>query len=691
MKHAKYLTFFIALFVFSMVYAANIGDNDLNIGKKGSSANKTIKLGSTRTIRSNETAGRLEFSNDGTNYKSFGSGSGGSGGTNLLADSNWDFEAGTTSWTASGGSWTTESAAPLSGTFSGKFNASATSQTLTSQAILIPAGFEGRQCQLHIPYYKYASGTAGDYGVRVLDGDNNVLVDTIQFVVTGATATSQVFQTFPCPALNVSNNTDQLKVVITSTADAGDLILDDVFLGQGRNAVAASQASLFAMIDYGSGTASASWNTIQATGTLTIGKSGSYNDTTKKLTISQPGTYLANGKICLLAVNANTSVGFAFDNDVMGSSVGTMYNLFAATPGDSGCRETSLTFSVANGTTKDVRLGHYVNGTTASIQIGRLTLYRFPSNIAEGSTYEASGWFVDGSVAGADISLGASTVGSPTELTNSSLAITTATGSIPLAIPCSTTNPSTGGTCSVGNESLGVVFDLPQAGNVNICVSFSHYIATAASGNAGATFFLSETANSSQTELQNIGFSSDAVNTPNQSPMFPHTICGIAKFSTAGKKTFRLKYQQNVSSGTISLSTINGGYMRVVAYPVSAGLPTPVFSDYVNTVKARVANSDAGQTVQYAATITNNGSSCLTSNIYGGAWLSSVTRNATGDCTLNYAGGFFNGTDVPVCVSVSSGETTLSAISASTSRWVTRNSSGTAIDGGMYIQCMGRK
>jgi hypothetical protein len=104
----KFLNFiFITIFALStnMGYAAKITDDTLTIGRPGSSANKVMSLG-TKVIRSNESTGKLEFSNDGTLYKNLGSGSG-SGDTGVNVLENASFEDGLTpGWTSVGGTFT---------------------------------------------------------------------------------------------------------------------------------------------------------------------------------------------------------------------------------------------------------------------------------------------------------------------------------------------------------------------------------------------------------------------------------------------------------------------------------------------------------------------------------------------------------------------------------------------------------
>ena len=146
------------LFVALAASAAKVGDDLFKIGKPGSSANKVLKLGDTREIRSNEADGTLEFTVDGTNYKKIGSGSGGGSGINLLSDFNFDFEAGVGSWTASGGTLVAETGSPLFGEGSGSWDSNASSQTLESTLVTIEEGMKGLTCNAHL-FYKYPSGS----------------------------------------------------------------------------------------------------------------------------------------------------------------------------------------------------------------------------------------------------------------------------------------------------------------------------------------------------------------------------------------------------------------------------------------------------------------------------------------------------------------------------------------------------
>jgi hypothetical protein len=75
----------------------------VQFGKSGSSANKDLIFGTQARMRFNTTASQLEFSNDGSSFRSVGSGGGGGGGVAINGSLNGDFEAGALNWTQAGG------------------------------------------------------------------------------------------------------------------------------------------------------------------------------------------------------------------------------------------------------------------------------------------------------------------------------------------------------------------------------------------------------------------------------------------------------------------------------------------------------------------------------------------------------------------------------------------------------------
>jgi hypothetical protein len=173
---------------------------------------------------------------------------------------------------------------------------------------------------------------------------------------------------------------------------------------------------------------------------------------------------------------------------------------------------------------------------------------------------KSMGWYVDVNIGGANPSLGTSNVSTYTEITNGSLDMVINSGSQPAQIPCSATNPSSGLVCSSGNESLGVVFDIPSVGTYEVCGTFGALSDVAAGGFVVSAFQWIETPNNAQTiiregggkTLQRIGLSTA---TSPMGAVSPHKVCGVFKFNSVGQKTIRLMYEQLVS-GTVNNSLV---------------------------------------------------------------------------------------------------------------------------------------
>jgi hypothetical protein len=167
---------------------------------------------------------------------------------------------------------------------------------------------------------------------------------------------------------------------------------------------------------------------------------------------------------------------------------------------------------------------------------------------------KSMGWYVDVNIGGANPSLGTSSVSSYTSISNGSLDMVINPGSQTAEIPCSSTNPSTGLTCSAGDEQIGVVFDVPSVGAYEVCQYFTNSL-EAPSGDVIAIFQQVETPNNAQTNLQ-LGKTFTESRVTNNKNRFPHSNCSVFKFDSIGKKTVRLMYEQLVAAGTLDFSNI---------------------------------------------------------------------------------------------------------------------------------------
>jgi hypothetical protein len=108
-----------------------------------------------------------------------------------------------------------------------------------------------------------------------------------------------------------------------------------------------------------------------------------------------------------------------------------------------------------------------------------------------------------------------------------------------------------------------------------------------------------------------------------------------------------------------------------------------------------VTSNSSGAERHERATIANNGTASITRQ--SGSWLSSVTRNGTGDVTINIASGMFS--DVPSCNCTavdSGGNTTTCIINNATTPTTTAvrflvSAGATASDRGFHVACMGAR
>lgn len=173
-KHKNIISILMTwVFLFTQsAFAVNFTDDSLQLGKPGSSANKQIKFGAGTgnkpQIRYNPSTLTLEFSNDGVDFTDIGSGSGGSGGVQMLLNPEFEKTPATNNWTASAGTTATITSGGNLG-FDKKsvsWTPNAGADTFSSDAITIVSGLLGARGEASI-YYKSASAT---HKLQVYDG-----------------------------------------------------------------------------------------------------------------------------------------------------------------------------------------------------------------------------------------------------------------------------------------------------------------------------------------------------------------------------------------------------------------------------------------------------------------------------------------------------------------------------------------
>lgn len=665
----------------------------------GTASNKVIEMnrgGSNPQVRWSEADGKLQFSNDGADFKNLGSGGGGAAGVNLLVDSDFDFEAsGTTQWTTpSGGTFTKTTSAPAFGTRAGSFDASAGSQVVQSAFIAIPDGLKN-QAGLASCFFQTS---ATDYKLQVYDGTD------VRAEMTIAASTDYSKQSM----IYTHPGSGSLRLRVISASNAAAVKIDNCDMG-GATTLPHSQASLVATM-YFPTTASCSWSrsgtSLAAFSTVAAcpGPSVEYSSgigtplTTDtdlpKVTINSlpAGTYLVT------ATGAAYQTGGGGNNTLAlsdGTTTSESRGVGATESGTDSSQFTVqgvFTYSATGNRTFELFGASSTNSVDIDNQSGNyqttFVVQRFPTAPVEAYTFDTIAWHVDANISGANPGLSNSSISSYTEITDPGLTMTLRSGSAAATVPCSSTNASTGLTCSSGDEGLGVVFSLPRAGMVEVCAEFTHYSNAA---NGDVAFQLVETANSSQT-IQIQGGSRVTSHTSDASDStFPHRTCGTFDFGLAGQKTIRLMYEQNLSSVSANqiLADADTGVgqrdFHITARYISQQVPTPLLPNIVTS-------PDSGLQRVMKAHITNGGSCAIGSQ--SGTWISSVSHPGTGQCTVTFDASAFS--EAPACVAMSTSNSdfymtqALAAPSASSVTVRVGDHAGVAADSNFDLICMGK-
>lgn len=206
---------------------AHAGSDPSNLFKlgDGTASDKQIKFNTGASnqpaFKWNNSAGQLEFSNDGASFTALG-GQSGMILRNLVT--NYGAESDANNWTASGGTFvrTTTAADVATGTGSFSWDSNATSQTLDSSLVAIPEGMKGlpgfATCKV-----RCASGSC-THTMAVHDGTSNVGNPTNLLSSTTTFARTTVGFTFP--------TSGSLRIRYTSVAsNEPTLLFDDCYIG----------------------------------------------------------------------------------------------------------------------------------------------------------------------------------------------------------------------------------------------------------------------------------------------------------------------------------------------------------------------------------------------------------------------------------------------------------------------------
>lgn len=555
---------------------------------------------------------------------------------NLLAKYNSGFESGKANWTASGGTLAavTSGTNLLAGKGSATWDASASGQTLTSQAITIPKGYYGLDCEVEI-LAQVPSGTATHY-VRAYDGTN---VQAYQAIISSTTPRWNPV-TFPCP------QSGTIALQIYANADEPLIAVDVGYIGRSKRVGSTQLTSEeTSWTPTGSWTSNSTYNGKKRRNgdrmeyQVNIALAGA--PTSAGLTITLPSSDVID--TLKLATGTNGYILPVNGGEANGTSRVPLYVLYNSTTSvkiyagvaDQSYLQTgnqvtqAVPFTWANGHNLNVYFSLPIVGLTAQTIV-------MP---------DAQGWYVDASISGANVGLGTTSVSSYSVIGSSSLSMTKASGSADVQVPCSGGNAPSGLTCSAGSELFGVAFNIPKSGAYRVCASANHYIdSPAGSINLATTFQLAETSTTSDTILQEgkgKAMSGSILMSGDRREYRSVYTCGNFVFSSVGQKVVKLMYETEIS-GTPDNHYIKADGDTILGQPDVHITVWPLSQQQqailANSVTTTVTNGVKILTAKIQAI---NGSTCTVSE-EDGDWLGATTPIATGRCTVAINAGVFS-------------------------------------------------
>ena len=590
-----------------------------------------------------------KFNNyNGSSWQEMGGGAGGiyAGGQNLISNNSWETDTSgyTSTATGTGCSGSTGFARTTTngqfippGVAGGCLDSASAAETLVYTATTINAndGLAGRNGVVSCAF-RAASGTA-THTITAYDGSNNIV--TPQTITSSTTNWQRTSVNFPFPA----SGTVQLKIASVASNEPV-LYIDDCYMGlaENFNISQASQAQFVGGISSAL-TANCLWQTTSTsfaafaadsdcpTPTVT-GNASAPATKIPGITFSSlpPGVYTVVVTGAFIPDAALAAHLFTISDGTSLSGQGT-----ATAGGSAGQIVGKFTYTAAQGSTTFQVQGLTSSGATASDIDNRtssantgvpfgIEVYRFPTTQETYYRPDIYNWRVDASISGANPSLGTSAQASYTGIEDGGLTLTNNTSTtgnvLTAAIPCSSTNASSGTTCGAGNESVGVSFTLPVAGDVRACVSFGTLFSTNGSGAANAfdTYEIVETPNAAQTISQEGKDRPQLANSYAASTnggLGAALVCGNFSFTSSGQKTLRLFYEQTITNAAnISTNAIaadagaSNGQRDIhwVVWPITQNVVAPVLVQGVtapqNTAGSTVINNFVSKSSTYTAT-----------------------------------------------------------------------------------------
>jgi hypothetical protein len=653
----------------------NTGEDVLNVGKPGSTANKELRLG-TGKIFYEPSVGKLKFTNDGTIFKEVGSGSG--SGSGIVLNGNTGFEDGLDQWTFSPGTASITNSDKAFGNNAMVFAPTAAGQYLRGQGVVVPPGLANKACTLSW----YYTGGAANVVARVWNGTSAIAASPVLGNITGAWSAKKMFA-FTCGAAGsimypefYSQGADSIKVdevklgleTIQNPAPQGSQHVGTYIVtgcsgwnnaGSGDYSVDFSVASGCVWTpDTGTNTAEISPPTTNLPGLLFNKPDPNY-----VYTVEVAGFIGGNGGAANQRSYFRLHDGTTLQSDFDGFASDT--NAAVVVLGG----KITGTYKPTNSTPAVVRFRANTGGSSAS-QIaqwaGRIvfTVSKQPKSMnvdaSQGISVENTGWRIDATIGGANPALSSATNATYTTPANSSLDLQLQEGSSPAMIGCVGTTDASGLTCSGADEQTAISFPTPGKGTYEACFSFGHnYGVSAGGGYIGTTFQIMETANNSQTVIQQGKETAYDFLNPNSAvtQASPVKVCGTFKFSDAGRRTLRLMYTVSANSAINHLilgdrDTVNNGGRQIKVTVVRKVDEADVIkvTPPANSVLTGRPGGLKFETVRVSGAQIDGDQSTCSGTCYlheNSGYVTSVVRTALGRYTMNFDSSRF--TILPMC------------------------------------------
>lgn len=588
------------------------------------------------------------------------------------------FENGKTNWTASAGTFTSSSTSPGEGTFKGVWDASASTQTLSSETWTIIDGYFGQNgvCSVLLK----ASSGSPTHTLEVYDG-TNILVS--QTVTTNTTTWTRNTVNFIFPS------SGSVRCRLQAQANEPEIQLDDVKFGlaNGFNISGLSQAQFIGSAYFATTASCTFTRTNTALGALsdtdcpgpTVESNpgpGTIQTTDANapiVTVNNlpPGVYQAcyiGGNV--IATSAQLSAVAINDGTTTVGQV-TANNLTTATAPFKVCG--TFTYTVGGNKSFELYASSAANAfnidLTASNQRLYFYLIKFPSSTD--TAYNASAlpasWsgYHDSTCSWARTN---TSYGDPT--TDTTCALT------------ERTNRNFGTVTSYlsGSDKLpGIVFTPTRAGRYFICANTTAAGSSLASNMAIKLWDGTTTIAERDTQTQ---VATDALSI---------SLCGIYDAASVASKTISL--QTKASAGSITLAALTAASaVEWSIFATDQSFPAPLLA---NSVVSTYAGVSRVEWVVFSDSSTEgvncNQNPCVIIRQSGG--ISSVGYTSTGIYTINFVAGTWS--EAPTCSYIPNGGVRLWLQNGSTTSTFTlqtySNTTPTAADSSGDVMCVGKR